>query len=686
MLDDHERVAGVAQFREHFEQLVDVREMQPGRRLVEDIDRAPGRLFRQLRGELDPLRLAAAEGRAVLSEPHVAEAHVFERHELVVDLRHVAEKARGFVHGQVEDVGDVLALVGDLQRLAVVAPAAADFALHIDVGEKVHLDLFHAVALAGLAAPAFHVEGKAPDLVAADARGGQAGKEFADRSKRAGVGHGIRARRAPDGRLVDDDRFVDLLEAVERGVFAGAVFGAVEMAEQRAPQDVIDERGFPAAGDAGHACEAAERKGRGHTLEVVFPRAGDGQPAGVVLVLEVLRRDELRAVPLLRHGDFRASAEILGGQRILHREHLGQRALGHEVAAARARAGAEVEDVVGAADGVLVVLDDDDGISQIPQPPQRADEPVVVALMQPDARLIEHVKTARQPAADLRGQPDALRFAAAQRPAFAIQREVAEPDLHEKTQPRCDLPAHLAGDEPLLLIESQRLHETQRVGDREAAELVDVERRQITLDRDGQNLRFQPRARARRTRPAAHVLADALARKLAVGRLVKVLERGHEPVERLLHLLALAIFTPGKGERPLARAVAEGLVKRGRELAIRGVHRNPVFLRERGEDALVITLHALVRLRPRRDRASGERFLTVGDHEIRVADQLRAEAVAVRARAKVRVEGKVLRRQRGQGEAGVRIAEIGGVAVREPLLRFHAFHPLQYRYFTAPPL
>ena len=143
------------------------------------------------------------------------------------------------------------------------------------------------------------------------------------------------------------------------------------------------------------------------------------------------------------------------GERILDLQDLVERALRDELAAARARAGTEVEDVIGGADGVLVVLDDDHGIAEVAQAAQRADEPVVVALMQADARLVEHVETAREPGADLRGEPDALRFAAAERAAFAIEREIAEPDFDEETQPRRDLAPHLAGDELLLLVEHE---------------------------------------------------------------------------------------------------------------------------------------------------------------------------------------------------------------------------------------
>ena len=86
---------------------------------------------------------------------------------------------------------------------------------------------------------------------------GQLTEELADRRERAGVGDGIRARGAADRALIDDDRLVDLVEAEEGAVLAGLVFGVVEMAEKRAPQDVVDEGGFAAAGDAGDAGETA---------------------------------------------------------------------------------------------------------------------------------------------------------------------------------------------------------------------------------------------------------------------------------------------------------------------------------------------------------------------------------------------------------------------------------------------
>ena len=85
-----------------------------------------------------------------------------------------------------------------------------------------------------------------------------------------------------------------------------------------------------------------------------------------------------------------------------------------------------------AGDGVLVVLDDDERVAEVAQPGQRLDEPVVVALVQPDRGLVEDVEHADQPGPDLGGQPDALRLAAGQVPAGAVERQVVEADVEEE--------------------------------------------------------------------------------------------------------------------------------------------------------------------------------------------------------------------------------------------------------------
>ena len=199
------------------------------------------------------------ERRRRLADMDVAEADLLQRHQLVADRRHGLEELGALVDRHVEHVGDGLALEGDLERLAVVALALADVALHVDVGQEVHLDLDDAVALAGLAAPALDVEREAARPVAARLRLGQAGEPVADRREGAGIGRRVGARRAADRRLVDVDDLVEMLDALDAVMRAGMLARAVQPRGQRLVERLDDQRGLAAAGHAGDAGEGAER-------------------------------------------------------------------------------------------------------------------------------------------------------------------------------------------------------------------------------------------------------------------------------------------------------------------------------------------------------------------------------------------------------------------------------------------
>ena len=102
-----------------------------------------------------------------------------------------------------------------------------------------------------------------------------------------------------------------------------------------------------------------------------------------------------------RNGDLLDAGEILAGQAVRVGDDLGVGAGRDDLAAAHAGAGAEIDDVVGGPHGVLVVLDDDDGVAHVAQPFQAVQQAFVVARMQADARLVEDVQHADQAAADL---------------------------------------------------------------------------------------------------------------------------------------------------------------------------------------------------------------------------------------------------------------------------------------------
>ena len=323
------------------------------------------------------------------------------------------------------------------QRFLVVAAAVADLALHVDVGHEVHFNAALAVALAGFAAASGDVEAEAARLVAALARLGQHGEEIADGREDLGVGGGIGARRAADGRLVDADDFVDLLGAGEGVVRAGLFARAVDGLGQRAVKNVVDQRAFAAAAYAGDDGHDAERDAEVEVLQIVLARAGDGEPfAG-----------ERARLGALQHGG--GAAEVAAGERCGRGHDLFRRAFGDDIAAQAACAGAEIENVVGVADGVFVVLDDQHGVAEVAQFFEGLDQAVVVALVQADGGLVEHVKNAAQARADLRGQADALAFAAGERGGVAVEREVVEADGAEEFEALGDFAANALGDERL---------------------------------------------------------------------------------------------------------------------------------------------------------------------------------------------------------------------------------------------
>ncbi len=127
------------------------------------------------------------------------------------------------------------------------------------------------------------------------------------------------------------------------------------MARDRRVQRVVDQRRFAGARDAGDARQQPDRNFQRDVLQIVAVRVAHLQP----------RRKRRRAV--VRHLDLPPPGQILAGQRVRIVEHIVERALRDDFAAVHARAGPHVNDVVGGANRVLVVLDDDHGVAEVTQ-------------------------------------------------------------------------------------------------------------------------------------------------------------------------------------------------------------------------------------------------------------------------------------------------------------------------------
>ena len=109
-----------------------------------------------------------------------------------------------------------------------------------------------------------------------------------------------------------------------------------------------------------------------------------------------------------------------------------------------------------------IVLDDQDGIADLAQFVQDADQAAGVARVQADGRLVEHVAGAHQARSQTGGELDALRFAAGERGGEAVERQVFQAYIVQKFETLADLDQDLFGDGGFLRRELQGVEECLR--------------------------------------------------------------------------------------------------------------------------------------------------------------------------------------------------------------------------------
>src|SRR5262245_55687851 len=123
MLDDDGRIAAINETLQDGEKLANVVEMQAGRRLVQQVERAAGFGASEFGGKLDPLRFAAAERRRGLAKRQIAETDVVQAREHAMDGRKILEEGKAVSDRQVKHVSDREAYVQDEESQAMEATA-----------------------------------------------------------------------------------------------------------------------------------------------------------------------------------------------------------------------------------------------------------------------------------------------------------------------------------------------------------------------------------------------------------------------------------------------------------------------------------------------------------------------------------------------------------------------------------
>ena len=325
-----------------------------------------------------------------------------------------------------------------------------------------------------------------------------------------GVGGRVAPRRAPDRRLVDVDHLVEGVHALDPAVAARDLLGLVDALHQGPQQDVVHQGGLARPRYARHHHEAPGWELDVDVPQVVLPGPFHHQPA-------------LRLPAQSGQGHEPLARQVLAGQGGLGPQQFLDGPRHHDLAAVLPRSWPDVDDVVGGADGLLVVFHDDDRVADVPQPDQGVDQLAVVALVEPDGRLVQDVQDPDQPAAYLGGQPDALRFPTGQGAGVAVEGKVVEAHVHQELQPRLHFFEHPVGDQMVPLGKREALRPFRRVADRQVAQLEYAP----PSDRDGQALGLQPGAAALAAGHFPHIALDLLPHVVRLGFGMAALQVAH---------------------------------------------------------------------------------------------------------------------------------------------------------------
>ena len=197
------------------------------------------------------------------------------------------------------------------------------------------------------------------------------------------------------------------------------------------------------------------------------------------------------------------------------------RTLPHQLSAAFAGPGADVDDVVGAAYRVFVVFDHHQRVATFTELAECAQQNLVVARVQADGRFVQYITDTLQIGAKLRSQPDALRLTARQRGRTTVQRQVAQAHVFQEFKAAFDLGNQIPGDASLAAGQGQLFHPGAYIGHRQRGDIGNADPGKSHRPR----LRVQARALATGAGRIQHVVGVGLGKTLFAALVVVVTHR-----------------------------------------------------------------------------------------------------------------------------------------------------------------
>ena len=181
------------------------------------------------------------------------------------------------------------------------------------------------------------------------------------------------------------------------------------------------------------------------------------------------------------------------------------------------RAWAHVNAMVSCANHVFVVLHHNHAVANVAQMLERVDQAVVVALVQTNAGLIQHIHHTRQPRTDLRRQTNALRFTARERVRTAVQAQIVQAHIVEKLQTRGNFAHHFVCNFGLCTVQGEGFEIVVTFAQSGVADVINATRLLALAHTHMARFTAQTRAIASGASPRATVTRQIFAHHCRIG-------------------------------------------------------------------------------------------------------------------------------------------------------------------------
>ena len=120
---------------------------------------------------------------------------------------------------------------------------------------------------------------------------------------------------------------------------------------------------------------------------------------------------------------------------------------------------ANVDNPICSLNGLFIVLDDDERVTQVSQFQQGIDEPAIVSLVETNTGFIQDIEDAGKARTNLSGESNALSLTTGQRPCAARHTEIVQSHFEQELQTGSNLAQNGSGDGFISLRKGQRVHE-----------------------------------------------------------------------------------------------------------------------------------------------------------------------------------------------------------------------------------